>query len=66
MKAYEAVSRKTVAYKVVERRPGDIAECYAAPSLAKTFLGWQMEFDLAGMCEDTWRWQLNNPNGFDV
>ena len=66
VKAFEAASHKKVAYKVVERRPGDIAECYADPSFAKSFLGWEAEFDLARMCEDTWRWQSNNPNGFDA
>jgi UDP-glucose 4-epimerase len=65
VKAFEAVSNKTIAYNIVDRHPGDIAICYASPSLAKTFLGWQAEFDLARMCEDSWRWQSNNPNGFD-
>jgi UDP-glucose 4-epimerase len=66
VKAFEAVSHKSIAYKMVDRRPGDIARCYADPEYAKTFLGWQAEFDLARMCEDSWRWQSNNPDGFDV
>ncbi len=66
VKAFETVSHKSIPYKVVDRRPGDIATCYADPEYAKTFLGWQAEFDLARMCEDSWRWQSNNPNGFDA
>jgi len=66
VKAFELASNKAIAYNVVARRPGDIAECYADPSFAKSFLGWEAEFDLARMCEDTWRWQSNNPNGFDA
>ena len=65
VKAFETVSHKSIPYKVVDRRPGDIATCYADPEYAKTFLGWQAEFDLARMCEDSWRWQSNNPEGFD-
>lgn len=66
VKAFETVSHKSIPYKVVDRRPGDIATCYADPEYAKTFLGWQAEFGLARMCEDSWRWQSNNPNGFDA
>jgi UDP-glucose 4-epimerase len=65
VKAFELASNKAIAYNVVARRPGDIAIYYADPSLARSFLGWEAEFDLARMCEDTWRWQSNNPNGFD-
>lgn len=65
VKAFEAVSHKSISYKVVNRRPGDIATCYADPEFAKTFLGWQAGFNLARMCEDSWRWQSTNPNGFD-
>lgn len=66
VKAFEVVSNKSINYKIVDRRPGDIATCYADPEFAKAFLGWQAEFDLARMCEDSWRWQSNNPNGFDL
>ena len=66
VKAFEVVSNKSISYKIVDRRPGDIATCYADPEFAKAFLGWQAEFDLARMCEDSWRWQSNNPNGFDL
>ncbi|MBR2952518.1 MAG: UDP-glucose 4-epimerase GalE [Clostridia bacterium] len=53
-----------IAYKIVERRPGDVAECYANPEKAYKILGWRAERDLAKMCEDAARWQKNNPNGY--
>ncbi len=65
VKAFETVSGVEVKYKVVERREGDIAVCYADPKFARDYLGWQAEFDLTRMCEDSWRWQSNNPNGYD-
>ncbi|MDC5819529.1 UDP-glucose 4-epimerase GalE [Vibrio europaeus] len=64
VKAFEKASGKTVAYKVVERRPGDIAECWADPAKAKQDLNWQAVRSLEQMTEDTWRWQSNNPNGY--
>lgn len=63
--AFEKASGRTVPYEIVARRPGDIAACYADPSLAKTVLGWQAKHDIVRMCEDTWRWQQKNPNGYD-
>lgn len=63
--AFETVSNVHVPYQLVSRRPGDIDECYADPERAKTLLGWEAKFDLTRMCQDTWRWQSNNPNGFD-
>ncbi|SMM98909.1 UDP-glucose 4-epimerase [uncultured Candidatus Thioglobus sp.] len=65
LKAFEKASGKTVAYEIVARRAGDIAACYADPSLAKQLLDWQAENNLEQMCEDTWRWQFQNPKGFD-
>ena len=62
--AFEQAAGKKVAYKIVGRRPGDIATCYADPTLAKTELGWQAQLGLSDMCEDSWRWQANNPAGF--
>ena len=62
--AFASASSKEVSYKIAERRPGDIASCYADPSLAKNLLGWEAEKDIVSMCEDTWRWQSNNPNGY--
>lgn len=54
-----------VPYKIAPRRPGDVAACYADPSLAAEKLHWKAERDLARMMTDTWRWQSNNPNGYD-
>ncbi|HED12362.1 MAG TPA: UDP-glucose 4-epimerase GalE [Gammaproteobacteria bacterium] len=61
--AFERASGKPVPYKVTERRAGDIASCYADPTLAQQQLGWQAEKGLQQMCEDTWRWQRQNPEG---
>ena len=60
----EAVGRD-VPYEVVARRPGDIAACWADPSLAHDLLGWQATRTLAEMCADSWRWQSGNPEGYD-
>jgi UDP-glucose 4-epimerase len=56
VKAFEQASGVKVPYSIVERRSGDIAECYADPSYAKKILGWEVELDLETMCKDTWRW----------
>ena len=63
--AFAEASNKKVAYKIVDRRPGDIACCYANPALAKELLGWEAEFGIQAMCDDTWRWQSNNPKGYE-
>ncbi|HFQ80013.1 MAG TPA: UDP-glucose 4-epimerase GalE [Desulfobacterales bacterium] len=65
VKNFEKVSGRKVPYKIVARRPGDIAKCYADPGKAKRELGWQAERGLEEMCEDTWRWQSHNPRGFE-
>lgn len=65
VKAFEKASGKKVPYKIVARRPGDIATCYSDPTKAKEVLGWEAKRDLAEMCEDSWRWQSQNPNGFE-
>ncbi len=62
--AFEAISEKPVPYQVVERRAGDVAQCWADPSRAEHELQWRAKFDLKRMCEDTWRWQQLNPQGF--
>jgi UDP-glucose 4-epimerase len=62
--AFEQASGRPVPYHVVSRRDGDIAACYADASLAANLLGWSAERDLAAMCADAWRWQMNNPNGY--
>jgi UDP-glucose 4-epimerase len=64
VRAFEAASGRAVPYDIVERRPGDIAECWADPGLAGRLLGWKAERDMATMCQDAWRWQVNNPTGF--
>ena len=63
-RAFEIASERPVPYKIGPRRVGDIAQCYADPSLAAKELGWRATHDLVEMCEDTWRWQSMNPNGF--
>ncbi|TYS59919.1 UDP-glucose 4-epimerase GalE [Sutcliffiella horikoshii] len=66
VKAFEKASQRDVPYKIVERRPGDIGECFADPAKAKEELGWQAEKGLDEMCQDSWKWQKNNPNGYKV
>ncbi|HLR16556.1 MAG TPA: UDP-glucose 4-epimerase GalE [Alcanivoracaceae bacterium] len=65
VKAFEKASGKPVPYEIVARRAGDIAQCYADPAQAERLLGWRAERGLEEMCEDTWRWQAANPNGFE-
>ena len=55
-----------VPYEIVERRPGDIATCYADPAKSEAVLGWKAEKNLADMCRDSWNWQSKNPNGYPV
>ncbi len=57
VRAFEAASGQKVPYRLVGRRPGDIAVCYADPALAKKLLGWQAQYDINDMCRDAWRWQ---------
>ncbi len=64
VKAFEKASGKKVAYKIVQRRAGDIAKCFADPSYALEVLGWKATKGIDEMCEDSWRWQSNNPNGY--
>ncbi|MBW3503733.1 UDP-glucose 4-epimerase GalE [Pseudomonas sp. NKUCC02_KPG] len=64
IRAFEKASDRTVAYQVVERRSGDIAECWADPSKAAHELEWKAKNSLEAMMNDTWRWQVNNPNGY--
>ena len=66
VKAFSKACGKDLPYKIEARRPGDIAECYADPSKALNELGWKAERGIAEMCEDSWRWQSNNPNGYDA
>lgn len=62
--AFEKASGKEIPYQITDRRMGDIASCYADPSYAEEKLGWKAECDLNEMCEDVWRWQNNNPDGY--
>ena len=64
VKAFEKASNRPVPYKICPRRPGDIAECWADPSLAARELGWKAERDIDRMCVDAWRWQKKNPYGY--
>lgn len=63
-RAFELASGQSVPYQIVARRAGDIAACYADPGLAQRELGWKAERGLQQMCEDTWRWQSSNPQGY--
>jgi UDP-glucose 4-epimerase len=63
--AFEQVSGSIIPYTIVDRRPGDVAVCYADASKAKRELGWVAEKGIEEMCADAWRWQLNNPNGYE-
>jgi UDP-glucose 4-epimerase len=62
--AFAKTSGREIPYRIVERRPGDIAACYADPTKAYVELEWQAKYDLQQMCEDTWNWQKNNPQGY--
>lgn len=64
VRAFEAASGKTVPFRVVGRRAGDIAACWADPAAAEASLGWRASRGLADMCADSWRWQAQNPDGF--
>jgi len=64
VKAFEKASGKTIPYQIVHRREGDVAICYADTSFALERLGWKAEYGLEQMCEDVWRWQCKNPDGY--
>jgi UDP-glucose 4-epimerase len=64
VRRFETVSGRPVPYDIVDRRPGDVATCYADATRARTFLGWEATRGLDEMCADAWRWQSANPNGF--
>ena len=63
--AFAEASGREIPYEIVDRRPGDIATCYADPKLANEELGWTAERGIKEMCEDSWRWQSNNPKGYN-
>lgn len=65
VKAFEKANDIKIPYVIKPRRDGDIAECYADPTKARDVLGWQAEETLENMCKDSWRWQSNNPKGYE-
>jgi UDP-glucose 4-epimerase len=64
VEAFSRASGRQIPYKIVGRRPGDIAECYADPKKAEAELSWKAKRGLDEMCRDTWNWQTKNPNGY--
>ena len=64
LRAFEKASGREVPYCIAPRRPGDIAACYADPTLAREVLGWEAKCGIEKMCEDAWKWQEKNPNGY--
>ena len=65
VKNFEAANDIKIPYVIKPRRPGDIATCYCDPSKAKRELGWEAQYGIKDMCADSWRWQKNNPNGYE-
>jgi UDP-glucose 4-epimerase len=65
IRTFEQASGRNIPYTIVDRRPGDVAVCYADPSKAKRELGWVAERGIGEMCADAWRWPLHNPNGYE-
>ncbi len=66
VKAFERVNDVKVPYVIKSRRPGDIATCYCDPSKANKELGWKAQYGIEDMCRDSWNWQKNNPNGYEL
>ena len=64
VKAFSKASGREIPYKMANRRPGDISACYANPEKAETELGWKAKYGIDEMCEDSWRWQSQNPTGY--
>ena len=64
-KNFEAANDIKIPYVIKERRPGDIATCYCDPGKAERELGWKAQYGIREMCADSWRWQKNNPNGYE-
>lgn len=65
VKAFSEASGREIPYKITARRPGDVAIYYSDPSKANEELGWKAEKGIKEMCEDSWRWQSQNPNGYE-
>ncbi len=64
VRTFERANSLALPYKITDRRPGDIAICYADPAKSEKVLGWKAECDLADMCRDSWNWQRKNPEGY--
>ena len=64
VKAFEKSCGNEIKYKITDRRPGDVAMCYADPTKANNELGWKAKYNIEDMCNDTWNWQSKNPNGY--
>lgn len=65
VEAFQRINNVKIPYKITDRRPGDVAVCYADPSKAERVLGWRADKSLDDMCADVWRWQSMNPNGYE-
>ena len=65
VKNFEKATGVKIPYVIKPRRPGDIATCYCDPTKAKEELGWEAQYGIEDMCADSWRWQKNNPNGYE-
>ncbi len=63
--SFEKASGIKIPYDFLKRRRGDISECFTDPTKASKIIGWQAKYDLKKMCEDSWRWQIKNPNGIE-
>ena len=63
VQSFEKASGREVPYEIVERRVGDIGESWTSPQFAKQHLNWEAQYNLQQMCEDSWRWQQQNPDG---
>lgn len=64
VEALKKASGREIPVKIVNKRPGDIAACYADPSLAERELKWKAQYGIEEMCRDAWKWQSSNPNGY--
>ena len=62
---YREVSGREIAVEMKPRRAGDLASCYAQPTLARELIGWQAQYDLATVIRDSWNWTLKNPDGYN-
>ena len=65
VKNFEEATGVKIPYQIKDRRPGDIATCYSSAAKAKEELGWEAQYGIKEMCADSWRWQSQNPNGYD-